>query len=173
MDGTNTQVNLKVEDPVNFIPPKIEISGIDSKRVPPRPHKLKPRDMNVLTPSGFWSLTCCVVPTPYYVLSSFFFPSLCLFSFLPSSVPSVSFKIHWGWEDWGPSVLLAHQPWRHYCTVIHPAGCSHESLVFSSSTSSPCCQFQISGPNKMPNAVTSFFIPIDITALYGYYYSAT
>ncbi|GLD70036.1 putative monooxygenase p33MONOX [Lates japonicus] len=53
MDGTNTQVNLKVEDPANFMPPKIDISGIEAKRVPPRPHKLKPRDMNVLTPSGF------------------------------------------------------------------------------------------------------------------------
>ncbi|XP_029020444.1 putative monooxygenase p33MONOX [Betta splendens] len=53
MDGTNTQINLKVEDPAHFLPPKIEISGIDPKRVPPRPHKLKPRDMNVLTPSGF------------------------------------------------------------------------------------------------------------------------
>lgn len=54
MDGTNTQINLKVEDPAHFMPPKIEISSIDPKRVPPRPHKLKPRDMNVLTPSGFW-----------------------------------------------------------------------------------------------------------------------
>ncbi|XP_026213941.1 putative monooxygenase p33MONOX [Anabas testudineus] len=53
MDGTNTQVNLKVEDPVNFMPPKIEISGVESKQAPQRPHKLKPRDMNVLTPSGF------------------------------------------------------------------------------------------------------------------------
>ncbi|AWP12166.1 putative monooxygenase p33MONOX [Scophthalmus maximus] len=53
MDGTNTQVNLKVQDPANFMPPKIDISGIEGKQVPPRPHKLKPRDMNVLTPSGF------------------------------------------------------------------------------------------------------------------------
>ncbi|KAE8286017.1 putative monooxygenase p33MONOX [Larimichthys crocea] len=53
MDGTNTQVNFKAEDPGHFMPPKIEISGIEAKRVPPRPHKLKPRDMNVLTPSGF------------------------------------------------------------------------------------------------------------------------
>ncbi|XP_076595332.1 putative monooxygenase p33MONOX [Chaetodon auriga] len=53
MDGTNSQVNFKVEDPANFLPPKIEITGIEAKRVPPRPHKLKPRDMNVLTPSGF------------------------------------------------------------------------------------------------------------------------
>ncbi|XP_069027200.1 putative monooxygenase p33MONOX [Embiotoca jacksoni] len=53
IDGTNTQMNLKAEDPANFMPPKIDISGIEAKRVPPRPHKLKPRDMNVLTPSGF------------------------------------------------------------------------------------------------------------------------
>ncbi|XP_026186834.1 putative monooxygenase p33MONOX [Mastacembelus armatus] len=53
MDGTNTQINLKVEDPANFMPPKIEISDTEAKRAQPRPHKLKPRDMNVLTPSGF------------------------------------------------------------------------------------------------------------------------
>ncbi|XP_062249047.1 putative monooxygenase p33MONOX [Platichthys flesus] len=53
MDGTNTQINLKVPDPANFMPPKIDISGIEAKQMPPRPHKLKPRDMNVLTPSGF------------------------------------------------------------------------------------------------------------------------
>uniref|UniRef100_A0A1A8QUH0 Putative monooxygenase p33MONOX n=1 Tax=Nothobranchius pienaari TaxID=704102 RepID=A0A1A8QUH0_9TELE len=53
MDGTNPQINLKVEDPAQFMAPKIEISGVDPKRVSPRPHKLKPRDMNVLTPSGF------------------------------------------------------------------------------------------------------------------------
>lgn len=53
MDSTNTQVNFKVDDPANFMPPKIEISGLDANRAPTRPHKLKPRDMNVLTPSGF------------------------------------------------------------------------------------------------------------------------
>ncbi|XP_071375939.1 putative monooxygenase p33MONOX [Centroberyx affinis] len=53
MEGIKTQVNLKVEDPANLMPPKIEISGIEANRAPPRPHKLKPRDMNVLTPSGF------------------------------------------------------------------------------------------------------------------------
>ncbi|XP_029918169.1 putative monooxygenase p33MONOX [Myripristis murdjan] len=53
MEGIKTQVNLKVEDPANFMSPKIEISGIDAKRASPRPHKLKPRDMNILTPSGF------------------------------------------------------------------------------------------------------------------------
>uniref|UniRef100_A0A3B3W056 Putative monooxygenase p33MONOX n=2 Tax=Poecilia TaxID=8080 RepID=A0A3B3W056_9TELE len=53
MDGTNTQISQKVEEPAKFMPPKIEISDTESKRVSPRPHKLKPRDMNVLTPSGF------------------------------------------------------------------------------------------------------------------------
>ncbi|XP_037531242.1 putative monooxygenase p33MONOX [Nematolebias whitei] len=53
MDGTNTKINLKVEDPAKFMPPKIEISVSEPKQVSQRPHKLKPRDMNVLTPSGF------------------------------------------------------------------------------------------------------------------------
>ncbi|XP_062332259.1 putative monooxygenase p33MONOX isoform X1 [Osmerus eperlanus] len=53
MDSIKTQVSLMVDDPSNFNPPKIEISGIDAQRVAQRPHKLKPRDMNVLTPSGF------------------------------------------------------------------------------------------------------------------------
>ncbi|XP_045082890.1 putative monooxygenase p33MONOX [Coregonus clupeaformis] len=54
MEGIKTQVNLMVDDPAKFNPPKIEISGIEGKRPPQtRPHKLKPRDMNVLTPSGF------------------------------------------------------------------------------------------------------------------------
>ncbi|XP_072295532.1 putative monooxygenase p33MONOX [Eucyclogobius newberryi] len=52
MDYSSTQVKLDVGDTANFMPPKIEISGIEPKQ-PPRPHKLKPRDMNVLTPSGF------------------------------------------------------------------------------------------------------------------------
>eukprot|EP00063_Salmo_salar_P093290 XP_014068125.1 PREDICTED: putative monooxygenase p33MONOX [Salmo salar] len=53
-EGIKTQVNLMVDDPAKFNPPKIEISGIEGKRPPQtRPHKLKPRDMNVLTPSGF------------------------------------------------------------------------------------------------------------------------
>ncbi|XP_024139460.1 putative monooxygenase p33MONOX isoform X1 [Oryzias melastigma] len=52
IDGTNSQITLKVDEPPNFMPPKPEIPGTD-KRVPQRPHKLKPRDMNVLTPSGF------------------------------------------------------------------------------------------------------------------------
>lgn len=54
MDGTNTAGSFKVDDPASFMPPKIEITGLEAKKAPPpRPHKLKPRDMNVLTPSGF------------------------------------------------------------------------------------------------------------------------
>lgn len=55
MDGSNSAGSFKVDDPASFMPPKIEIAGMDAKRAPPppRPHKLKPRDMNVLTPSGF------------------------------------------------------------------------------------------------------------------------
>nr|XP_019962534.1 PREDICTED: putative monooxygenase p33MONOX isoform X1 [Paralichthys olivaceus]XP_019962535.1 PREDICTED: putative monooxygenase p33MONOX isoform X1 [Paralichthys olivaceus] len=34
-------------------PPKMEIPTVEGRRQGPRPHKLKPRDMNVLTPSGF------------------------------------------------------------------------------------------------------------------------
>lgn len=55
IDGSNTTGSFKVDDPASFMPPKIEITGLEAKRAapPPRPHKLKPRDMNVLTPSGF------------------------------------------------------------------------------------------------------------------------
>ncbi|XP_040006783.1 putative monooxygenase p33MONOX isoform X2 [Xiphias gladius] len=34
-------------------PPKLEIPTVEGRRQGARPHKLKPRDMNVLTPSGF------------------------------------------------------------------------------------------------------------------------
>lgn len=33
--------------------PKMEIPAVEGGRKGPRPHKLKPRDMNILTPSGF------------------------------------------------------------------------------------------------------------------------
>lgn len=61
MDSTNTQVNLKVDDPAKPIPPKIEISYTEAKWQTSWPHKLKPWDMNVLTPSGFWKQTSYVV----------------------------------------------------------------------------------------------------------------
>jgi len=53
MDGIKTQVHLKVDDPASFMPPKMDASGAEAKHAAQRPHKLKPRDMNVLTPSGF------------------------------------------------------------------------------------------------------------------------
>lgn len=34
-------------------PPKMEIPIAEGRRQGARPHKLKPRDMNILTPSGF------------------------------------------------------------------------------------------------------------------------
>lgn len=76
MDGSNTAGSFKVDDPASFMPPKIEITGIEPKQAPPpRPHKLKPRDMNVLTPSGFWRLSRRSTTLPHYF--SFF-----IFSFL-------------------------------------------------------------------------------------------
>lgn len=75
MDGSNTAGSFKVDDPASFMPPKIEITGIEPKQAPPpRPHKLKPRDMNVLTPSGFWRLSRRSTTLPHY---------FSLFSFLP------------------------------------------------------------------------------------------
>uniref|UniRef100_H3CYS7 Putative monooxygenase p33MONOX n=1 Tax=Tetraodon nigroviridis TaxID=99883 RepID=H3CYS7_TETNG len=54
MDSSSTAGSFKVDDPASFMPPKIEITDLEAKQAPPpRPHKLKPRDMNVLTPSGF------------------------------------------------------------------------------------------------------------------------
>lgn len=35
-------------------PPKMEIPTVEARRHGARPHKLKHRDMNILTPSGFW-----------------------------------------------------------------------------------------------------------------------
>ncbi|KAI7801626.1 putative monooxygenase p33MONOX-like [Triplophysa rosa] len=50
MDGMKTQVNLMVEDPANFNSTKIEMSGEEGKKTC---HRLRHRDMNILTPSGF------------------------------------------------------------------------------------------------------------------------
>ncbi|KAL7844510.1 hypothetical protein SRHO_G00230490 [Serrasalmus rhombeus] len=54
MEVMKAQATLLAEDPTNFkAPPKMEIPTVDGKRQMTRPHKLKHRDMNVLTPSGF------------------------------------------------------------------------------------------------------------------------
>ncbi|XP_027007834.1 putative monooxygenase p33MONOX isoform X1 [Tachysurus fulvidraco] len=51
LDGIKTQVNLAVEDPANFKAPKLEVTVAEEKKA--SAHKLKHRDMNILTPSGF------------------------------------------------------------------------------------------------------------------------
>ncbi|XP_042567432.1 LOW QUALITY PROTEIN: putative monooxygenase p33MONOX [Cyprinus carpio] len=54
MEVMKAQATRLAEDPTNFqAPPKMEIPTMDGKRQMTRPHKLKHRDMNVLTPSGF------------------------------------------------------------------------------------------------------------------------
>ncbi|KAL6479798.1 hypothetical protein MHYP_G00108310 [Metynnis hypsauchen] len=51
LDGIKTQVNLMVEDPANLKSAKVDVAAVEGKK--PAPHKLKHRDMNILTPSGF------------------------------------------------------------------------------------------------------------------------
>ncbi|XP_064207957.1 putative monooxygenase p33MONOX isoform X1 [Anguilla rostrata] len=53
MEVMKAQATRLAEDPANLKPPKMEIPAMESKRHSPRQHKLRPRDMNVLTPSGF------------------------------------------------------------------------------------------------------------------------
>ncbi|XP_073680356.1 putative monooxygenase p33MONOX isoform X1 [Garra rufa] len=54
MEVMKAQATRLVEDPTNFkAPPKMEIPTMEGKRQMTKPHKLKHRDMNVLTPSGF------------------------------------------------------------------------------------------------------------------------
>lgn len=55
MEVMKAQATRLAEDPATFkAPPKMEIPSVDGNKQVARPHKLKPRDMNVLTPSGFW-----------------------------------------------------------------------------------------------------------------------
>ncbi|XP_076130071.1 putative monooxygenase p33MONOX isoform X1 [Alosa pseudoharengus] len=51
MEVMKAQATRLAEDPAKA--PKMEIPTMDGKRQMTRPHKLKHRDMNVLTPSGF------------------------------------------------------------------------------------------------------------------------
>lgn len=53
MDAIKTQINLTVEDPAKFNSPKIEMSSEEGKKT--SCHRLRHRDMNILTPSGFWT----------------------------------------------------------------------------------------------------------------------
>uniref|UniRef100_A0A8I5T8L9 Monooxygenase p33MONOX n=1 Tax=Pongo abelii TaxID=9601 RepID=A0A8I5T8L9_PONAB len=47
------QANRMSEDPAALKPPKMEFPVTEGKKQPPRAHNLKPRDLNVLTPTGF------------------------------------------------------------------------------------------------------------------------
>ncbi|MGH0117175.1 UNVERIFIED_CONTAM: hypothetical protein FKN15_029588 [Acipenser sinensis] len=53
MELMQAQATRLAEDPTNLKPPRMDVPGMDVKRQAPRSHNLKPRDMNVLTPSGF------------------------------------------------------------------------------------------------------------------------
>ncbi|XP_023582258.1 putative monooxygenase p33MONOX isoform X2 [Trichechus manatus latirostris] len=53
MELMRVQATRMAEDPVAFKPPKMDIPVIEGKKQAPRTHNLKPRDLNVLTPTGF------------------------------------------------------------------------------------------------------------------------
>ncbi|KAI5936519.1 putative monooxygenase p33MONOX isoform X1 [Manis javanica] len=53
MELMRVQATRMAEDPATFKPPKMDIPAIEGKKQPPRTHNLKPRDLNVLTPTGF------------------------------------------------------------------------------------------------------------------------
>ncbi|RVE64154.1 hypothetical protein OJAV_G00143390 [Oryzias javanicus] len=53
MEVMKSQAARLADDPQKVSPPKMEIPSVEGRRQGARPHKLKHRDMNVLTPSGF------------------------------------------------------------------------------------------------------------------------
>ncbi|XP_007954233.1 putative monooxygenase p33MONOX [Orycteropus afer afer] len=53
MELIRVQATRMAEDPAAFKPPKMDIPVIEGKKQAPRAHNLKPRDLNVLTPTGF------------------------------------------------------------------------------------------------------------------------
>uniref|UniRef100_A0A8D0YXN2 Putative monooxygenase p33MONOX n=1 Tax=Sus scrofa TaxID=9823 RepID=A0A8D0YXN2_PIG len=53
MELIRVQATRMAEDPATFQPPKMDIPVIEGKKQLPRTHNLKPRDLNVLTPTGF------------------------------------------------------------------------------------------------------------------------
>ncbi|XP_029925574.1 putative monooxygenase p33MONOX isoform X2 [Myripristis murdjan] len=55
MEVMKAQATRLADDPAaqKVAPPKMEIPTVEGRRQGARPHKLKPRDMNILTPSGF------------------------------------------------------------------------------------------------------------------------
>lgn len=53
MELMRMQATRMAEDPATFKPPKMDLPVMEGKKQPPRTHNLKPRDLNVLTPTGF------------------------------------------------------------------------------------------------------------------------
>lgn len=72
-------------------PPTMEIPTVEGRRHGTRTHKLKPRDMNILTPSGFWERKLPDAQTPQVpwnddvlVLSSVYSSSPCFLFLSPN-----------------------------------------------------------------------------------------
>ncbi|NXV83857.1 P33MX monooxygenase, partial [Atlantisia rogersi] len=53
MELMRAQATRMPEDPVTFKPPKMDIPVTEGRKQSPRSHSIKPRDLNVLTPTGF------------------------------------------------------------------------------------------------------------------------
>ncbi|KAF6081557.1 KIAA1191 [Phyllostomus discolor] len=53
MELMRAQAARLAEDPAACKPPKMDVPVVEGKKPPPRTHNLKPRDLNVLTPTGF------------------------------------------------------------------------------------------------------------------------
>lgn len=53
MELLRAQATRMTEDPATFKPPKMDIPGTEGRKQSPRSHNIKPRDLNVLTPTGF------------------------------------------------------------------------------------------------------------------------
>ncbi|XP_019493025.1 PREDICTED: putative monooxygenase p33MONOX isoform X1 [Hipposideros armiger] len=53
MELIRAQATRMAESPATFQPPKMDLPVMEGKKQPPRTHNIKPRDLNVLTPTGF------------------------------------------------------------------------------------------------------------------------
>ncbi|XP_017909203.1 PREDICTED: putative monooxygenase p33MONOX isoform X1 [Capra hircus] len=53
MEVMRGQATRRTEEPATFKPPKMDIPVMEGTKQLPRAHSLKPRDLNVLTPTGF------------------------------------------------------------------------------------------------------------------------
>lgn len=53
MELMRAQATRMPEDPVTFKPPKMDIPVTEGRKQSQRSHNIKPRDLNVLTPTGF------------------------------------------------------------------------------------------------------------------------